>query len=173
METTKLYPLGPQNWPEALEDIRHGLGSPLNIHNLMAHHPELMRAWMPFRNHVVKDSSLSPRQRELIILRTAHNCRSDYEWKHHVERGLEAGLDQDEINRVKLGPDAAGWRADESVLLSAADDCHRDFCISAKNLKEMNPKFSAQQQLDVVVTVGMYTTLALLINTYDVPMEAS
>lgn len=173
MKKTKLQPLAPENWPEALENIRYQLNISLNIHNIMAHHPDLMNAWMPIRNHVVKGSSLSPRQRELIILRTAHNCQADYEWKHHVERGLQAGLDEAEIQRVRQGPGAIGWHADESILLSAADDCHSDFCISPKNLQEMHRLFSAQQQLDLAVTVGMYMTLALIIKTHDVPMEDS
>ncbi len=173
MKKTKIPPLTPDNWPETLESIRYQLKIPLNIHNVMAHHPDLMTAWMPIRNHVVKASSLSSRQRELIILRTAHNCQSDYEWQHHAERGLQAGLSKAEISRVRDGPGATGWRADESILLSAADDCHRDFCISAKNLQKMNQNFNAQQQLDVAVTVGIYMTLALIIKTHDVPMEDS
>ena len=94
-----MKPLEPDNWPDELEEIRSFLGKPLNVQNMMAHHPALMKAWMPFRNHVVANSTLSARQRELLILRAAHNCREDYEWQHHVERGLLAGLKQVEIDR--------------------------------------------------------------------------
>jgi len=137
----------------------------------MAHHPELMKAWSPFRNHVVGASSLTPRHRELLILRTALNCEADYEWKHHVERGLQAGLDKNEIERVKQGPSASGWTLDESSLLEAADDCHRDYQMSAETLEMVGKFFTTEQQLDIVVTVGMYMTLALIIKTWDVPME--
>jgi 4-carboxymuconolactone decarboxylase len=166
-----MQPLEPDNWPDELDEIRSFLGTPLNVQNMMAHHPKLMQAWMPFRNHVVANSTLSARQRELIILRTAHNCQADYEWHHHVERGLAAGLNKVEIDRVKQGPDAIGWQADESALLSGADDCFRNYCISDKNLQEVNHHFNKQQQLDLVITVGMYITLALIIKTWDVPME--
>ncbi len=166
-----MKPLPPDHWPQELAEIRSFLGKPLNIHNIMAHHPELMKAWSPFRNHVVGNSSLSPRQRELLILRTACNCQAEYEWKHHVERGLQAGLKSSEIERVKLGPGAKGWQAQEAALLSAADDCHNGYCITKKTLKAINRHFNTQQQLDITVTVGMYITLALIIKTYDLPME--
>ena len=126
---------------------------------------------MPFRNHVVANSALSARQRELLILRTAHNCGSDYEWQHHVERGLLAGLQQEEIERVREGTNAAGWAGDEAALLAAADDCHSNACITTESLAELDRHFSPQQQLDIVVTVGMYMTLATIIKTWDVPME--
>jgi len=137
----------------------------------MAHHPALLTAWMPLRNHVVNDSTLTGRQRELIILRTACNCQADYEWRHHIERGLAAGLTTAEIEQVKTGAAATAWQSDEAALLQAADDCHHDFQIAADTLQELDKFFSAQQQLDIPVTVGMYMTLALLIKTYAVPME--
>ncbi len=168
-----MQPLDSVDWPDELEEIRAFLGNPLNIHNMMAHHPALMKAWMPFRNHVVANSTLSARQRELLILRAAHNCRTDYEWHHHVERGLQAGLARLEIDRVREGADAIGWQKDEAALLAAADDCHRDLGIAEKTLEELTRYFSPSQQLDITVTVGMYMTLALIIKTWDVPMELS
>ena len=166
-----MKPLKPDNWPDELEEIRSFLGIPLNVQSMMAHHPALMKAWMPFRNHVVANSALSARQRELLILRTAHNCKADYEWQHHVERGLLAGLEQIEIDSVRKGATAIGWQADEVALLTAADDCHRDQCIARETLDEVCQHFSDQQQLDILVTVGMYMTLAMIIKTWDVPME--
>jgi len=152
-----MQPLKPDNWPDELNEIRSCLGSPLNIHGMMAHHPELLQAWMPLRNHIVANSSLSGRQRELIILRT--------------ERGMIAGLKADEINRVVVGADAPGWQADEAALLNAADDCHRNSRLTNKTIEQLQAHFSARQQLDIIVTVGMYKTLAVIIKTWDVQME--
>jgi alkylhydroperoxidase family enzyme len=166
-----MKPLNPDNWPYELKEIRSFLGSPLNIQSVMAHHPALLKAWMPFRNHVVANSTLSPRHRELLILRIAHHCQSDYEWQHHVERGLQAGLSQVEIERVKKGSTAEGWTADETALLAAADQCFSDLSIKEETLQQLNQYFSTQQQLDITVTVGMYLTLATIIKTWDVPME--
>ena len=166
-----MQPLKPDKWSDELNEIRSFLGLPLNIHSMMAHHPELLKAWMPLRNHVVSNSTLSGRQRELIILRTAHNCQADYEWQHHVERGQLAGLSMIEIERVIEGATANGWSPDESTVLAAADDCHHDSKISKATLELLQQYFSKQQQLDIIVTVGMYKTLAVIIKTWDVPME--
>jgi 4-carboxymuconolactone decarboxylase len=166
-----MQPLKPDNWPDELDQIRSFLGKPLNIHNMMAHHPQLLEAWMPLRNHVVNSSTLSGRHRELVILRTAHNCQADYEWQHHAARGQQAGLSMVEIQRVIEGAQAVDWNPEESTLLTAADDCHRDIRFSEKILKQMTQHFSSQQQLDLMVTVGMYKTLAMIIKTWDVPME--
>ena len=166
-----MQPLEPEVWSDELGEIRSFLGKPLNIHGMMAHHPELLKSWMPLRNHIVKNSTLSGRQRELIILRTAYNCRADYEWRHHVERGRVAGLEMVEIERVKKGASADGWSQDESALLSAADDCHRESRFTETTREQLQQHFNSQQQLDIMVTVGMYKILAMIIKTWDVPME--
>ena len=166
-----LAPLAPREWPSELENIRVKLGKPLNIHNIMAHHADLTLAWMPYRNHIVANSSLEPRHRELLILRTAANCNASYEWEHHVVRGREAGLSDEEIARVKEGPDAIAWSLQERSLIQAADECHRESLISRQSLQNLALFFDNQQQLDIITTVGMYKTLAIIIKTYRVPME--
>jgi 4-carboxymuconolactone decarboxylase len=166
-----MQPLKPDNWPDELKEIRSFLGQPLNIQSMMAHHPELLISWMPLRNHVVSHSSLSGRHRELVILRTAHHCQADYEWQHHVERGQLAGLSMLEIERVIEGASAEGWSPAEMAILAAVDDCHHDHSISEANLQLLGQHFSKQQQLDMIVTIGMYKTLAMIIKTWDVPME--
>ena len=166
-----LVPLPPELWPPEIGDILQELGNPLNIHSIMANHAALMMAWMPFRNHIVKNSSLEPRFRELLILRTAANCAADYEWKHHVVRGREAGLSDEEIQRVKDCPGAAEWSSADRLILLAADECHRGSEINEETRCELGRHFNACQQLDIIVTVGMYKTLAVIIKTYKLPFE--
>jgi alkylhydroperoxidase family enzyme len=166
-----LAPLSPAQWPKELEHIHRGLGSPLNIHNIMAHNTALTLAWMPFRDHIVANSSLQPRQRELLILRTAFNCDAAYEWEHHVVRGKLAGLSDVDIERVKEGPNAGQWPPADQLLLRAADEIHRESRIRALTLDELCQCFDDCQQLDIIATVGMYITLAVIIKTYKVPLE--
>ena len=167
----RLKPRSPDEWPAELAEIRQRLGQPLNIHSVMAHHAELLQAWMPYRYHIVRDSSLLPRHRELLVLRTAVNCKADYEWQQHVVRGREAGLSDQEIERVKDGPAAEGWDPAEAALLSAADDCKRDAKISDDTYRALVNHFDERQLLDIISTVGVYMTIAVMVNTFDVPME--
>ena len=43
-------------------------------------HPALVSGVMPFATYISEGSTLSPRHRQLLILRTAWLCRSQYEW---------------------------------------------------------------------------------------------
>ena len=73
-----------------LADIRRQMGTPLNVHRALASYPAWLRAWFPFRNHVVHGTSLSSRQYELAVLRVATLTDAAYEWEHHVVTAMEA-----------------------------------------------------------------------------------
>ena len=108
-----------------IERTPGGETEPLNIFTTLARHPALVRRWLPFGT-VMLTGALPPRDRELLILRTAWNCRSAYEWGQHVRIGLAAGVTQDEIDRVPPGPGAPGWSPLDAALHGAADELHAD-----------------------------------------------
>ena len=106
-----IAPIEPAAWPDTLADIRRQMGTPLNVHCALANYPAWLRAWFPFRNHVVHGTSLSSRQYELVVLRVAALTDAAYEWEHHVVTAKEAGLGEEEIGRVRAGDDAPAGHA--------------------------------------------------------------
>ena len=167
----RLQPLDPQAWDPSLASVRRRIGSPLNIHGVIAHHPELMAHYAPLRDHVVTSSSLDAAHRELVILRIAHRTRCDYAWRHHVMRGRKAGLDDERIARVRQGSAAPGWTAAEALLLRAVDDMLARSEIGDETMAAMDDVFSDRQILDIVFTVGVYVIMSILLNTLRVPLE--
>ena len=168
----RLQPLVPDAWDPSLSDVRHQIGSPLNIHCVIARHPELMKAYAPLREHVVRTSSLEAEHRELLVLRVAHLTACDYEWRQHVVRGREAGLDDERIARVREGGEIRGWSREESLLLRAVDDMLDGAVIAPQALEAMDGVFSDKQILDIVFTVGVYLMMSTLLKTAHVPLEA-
>lgn len=102
-----MKPLHPKEWDESLKHVIADMkGRPLNVHGLMANHPDLLNAWWDFRNYSVRGGALEQRDCELVILRVAVQVRSWYEFASHVERGIAAGLSIEEIENVRQGPDS-------------------------------------------------------------------
>ena len=146
-------------------------GNILNIHRLIAHSPQLINASAEMRNYLVRDSALTERQRELLILRTGHLAQSAYEWAHHVVRGRAAGLSDAEINRVKEGGSVAEWTGQERALLNMVDEMHSKQQLSAETTKHLLTDLGPAGIIDAVFTVGYYLTLGTLLNTFDVPID--
>ena len=146
-------------------------GPVLNITRTLANYPELSRAWGRFARHVLSESSLPPRERELVILRMGWNCRSGYEFGQHRRIGQEAGLTLEEVERVKQGPDAEGWSDHERALLRATDELHADAFISDETWNELAARYDTRQLMDVVFAAGQYNLVSMALNTLGVQLE--
>lgn len=146
-------------------------GPVLNITRTLANYPELSRAWGRFARHVLSESSLPPRERELVILRMGWNCRSGYEFGQHRRIGQEAGLTLEEVERVKQGPDAEGWSEHERALLSATDELHADAFVSDETWDALAARYNTQQLMDVVFAAGQYNLVSMALNTLGVQLE--
>lgn len=146
-------------------------GRVLNIFSTLARHPKLLKRWLVFGNHVLAKSTLPPRDRELLILRTGWNCRAEYEWGQHALIGRLVGLTDEEIERTTRGPDASGWEAFDATLLRAADELHHDARIGDATWAALSARYSTEQLLDAIFTVGQYTLVSMALNSLGVPLD--
>jgi alkylhydroperoxidase family enzyme len=144
---------------------------PLNIFRTLIHHPKLWRAWGRFGGHVLNDSTLPPREREILILRIGWLCQSEYEFGQHTRMGLDVGLSEAEIRRITEGPDAEGWDPFEATLLRAANELHADAFLSDATWAALGARYSTEQLMDAVFTVGQYTLVSMALNTLGVQRE--
>jgi alkylhydroperoxidase family enzyme len=146
-------------------------GRVLNIYRTLAAHPKLLRRWGVFGTHVLYRNTLPPRERELLILRTGWLCRSEYEWGQHVVIARASGVTDEEIERVKEGPEAGGWNETNAALLRAADELHGDSFISDSTWQSLAKTWDKQQLIDVIFTIGQYHTVSMALNTLGVQLE--
>ncbi len=155
--------------PETRE--RFGSGPVLNIFRTLAHHPKLFKRWLVFGSHLLAKSTLPPREREIAILRVGWKCRAEYEWGQHVLIGRDAGLDDEEIERIADGPDAAGWSEADRVLLRATDELLDDSFVSDATWQALTSLFDTRQLMDLVFTVGQYKLVSMALNTFGVQLD--
>lgn len=140
-----------------------------NIFTTLIRAPGLYRRWLPFGGRLLT-GKLPPRDRELLILRTGWNCRSEYEWGQHVVIGLNTGLKDEEIDRI-TSTSLDGWSPFEACLLTAADELHEDACIGESTWAELNRHYETEQLIEVPMLVGHYHLVAMTLNSLGVQLD--
>jgi len=167
-----MKPLPIDEWDASLQHVIDDMGgSPIQVHCLLANHPELLNAWWNYRMHSVRGGDLAQRDCELVILRVAVHVEAWYEWAAHVVRGVAAGLALHEIDRVAAGPSAADWDKKDAVLLESVDQLIENRCIESETLNTLGDYFSDKQIMDVVSLQGLYVSIACMIGTWGVEIE--
>lgn len=139
-----------------------------NVLATLVRHPGLARAYLKFNAYLLRDSTLSPRAREVALLRAVHRRDCEYLWSHHVPIARRAGLTQAEIDAIKS--DEVGTDPDR-VIVRAVDELDRGSTISDPTWSELGRHFDDQQLMDLVFTVGGYCLLAMAVNTFGIENE--
>lgn len=144
-----------------------------NIFRTMARHPRALARFLKWGNYILsQENSLAARTRELAILRTGFNCVAGYEWAQHAVIGLRAGISSGELERIKAGPNAAGWSEEDRAVLAACDDLTGGFFVSEDHWATLSEHYSEEQCMDLVYTVGQYTQVSMLLNSFGVQPDA-
>jgi len=174
LKQPRVPPLPQSEWDDNTADVLRGLrrdGQIYNIFTTLARHPQLLKRWLVFANHILSKSTLPAREREIAILRMGWNCRAEYEWGHHLAIGKQTGLDDDDIRRISEGPDAAGLDPFEAVLLRAVDELNADTFLSNNTWQALSARYNPQQMLDFIFTAGQYKLVSMVLNSLGIQLE--
>lgn len=171
----RIPPLREDEWtPEQrkLLEYAHRKGSFYNVIGTLARHEDASVCLGRMGAHVLgPTSTLPPRDRELLILRTAWLCQSEYEWAQHVQIGRKAGVTAAEIGYCRLGPEAPGCPPFDAALLRAADELHAGQRIADATWAALATRYDTLQLMDVVFAVGQYTLIAMALKTFGTPLD--
>ena len=175
MQGPRIHPLPAAERDERTQELvsQMALGDgELNIFATLIRHPRLFKQWSRFGGTLLVRGEIPPRERELLILRTAWNTRADYEWGQHVRIGKQTGLTDDEIARIPAGSKADRWDSFDAVLLEAADELHNDARISDGTWAALAERYDEKQLIELTMLVGQYHLVAFTLNSLGVEREA-
>jgi AhpD family alkylhydroperoxidase len=126
-----------------------------------------------FVNLLDRESPLSMREREIIILRISANNRCEYEWGVHVTAfGAHAGLTPEQIDATaSLTHAAPCWNARETLLIQALDELCADGRMQPQTLDAFRHTWNLEQQLEIFALAGNYHAIAFVANSSDLKLE--
>lgn len=161
----------PADIPEEYRDlvVSKLQGKPVNVYAALGNNPEVLAGTRAFLSSLWESTGLTDRERELVILLTAAENESRYEWHQHVGIGADAGVTEAEMAAIADG-DLDGFDGDESVLLRYAaavldrevDDALHDEFVAA---------YDESTAVGVASLANGYTSLAGVLDALDVGLE--
>lgn len=155
---------------DLLDRVTGGTGQAGNLFATLVHHPRLLRRWSSFGG-VLLNGTVPARERELVILRVGWRCRAAYEFGQHVLIARRVGLSDDDIDRVRQGPDAADWSERDRALLRVVDELHDGYGVTPATWEALSSEWSTEQLLEILMTVGQYHLVAMVANAVGIQPE--
>ena len=167
----------PDAFDESLEpvlaDILRLRGTVYNLHRALAHSPKALRAFMGFSEYIRDKADLSPRLRELAVLRVATLHDVAYEIAQHLEPARRAGLTQEQITSI------AGWREhvdifeeQDRAVLEFVEETAKSFRVSEKTFSTVRQYLTESEMVDLALVVGWYLLCASVIVPFEIEPES-
>jgi len=143
-----------------------------NVFRTFARNPPADALRNAVGRHIRDETSLMPRQRQLLIMRVGVVNRSEYEWAAHSRIGRQVGMKDADVARVIAGPTSPG-DALETRLLRAVDELTRDDAVADDTWNALETALTLPQLLDTLITVGGYRSATFAINSAGVQLDAN
>jgi len=173
MSTPRIAPLEPPYPPEIqanFDKLMRG-APPLGLFRTVARNPRVLQRMMA--GNLLDRGSISPRARELMILRTCARCGAEYEWGVHVAVfGAKAQWTEEQQRSTVRGQAADPcWTPEERLVIRLADELHDTSAVSDALWSELAAQYAAEQILELLMLAGLYHGVSYLINGARVQRE--
>lgn len=143
----------------------------LKLFRVFANSERFLRKGMP--NLLDRESPLSMRDRELVILRICANNGCEYEWGVHVAIFAKyVKLSESQVAATAADqPIDSDWSDTDRLLLQVIDElCHQG-ALQADTKEAFRSHWSKEQQLEIFALAGSYHTVSFVANNSDLPLE--
>lgn len=148
-------------------------GSRFNIVNILAHHPAVAVPFMQFNKSLLFNTRLSPRVREIVVLRVAHLSHCEYEWVQHVRIGTSIGLSAEDLDAIKAGEPLTEWSELDGLAMKAVDQLESKDTISDTVWAGLARHLDQPMLLELLWIISGYKASAWIFNAVRVPLEES
>lgn len=175
----RIPPLPREKWTDAARDVfgywegpvAREQGSRSNVMMTLANHPRLALASLDFGKYLLVESSLTIRQRELVILRVAWRYNSEYQWAHHVHSARRIGMTDAEIEALQSKGPSPVWGREDQVLIAAVDQLCDSGRIDDATWSMLTDTMDPRQIMDFLYSVGFFTMNAWAFGGMGVQLE--
>lgn len=145
---------------------------PNNVFRMLSHADAAFPSLMELTASLWNDAALSPRLRELAILRTARLLDSAYEWMHHIEVARMVGISDDEIDAIDVGQlEVGGFEGADRAVLDAVPSILRHVRSDDAIFTALRGELSEREIVELHLVVGLYGAIAGVIADCGVAMD--
>jgi 4-carboxymuconolactone decarboxylase len=147
---------------------------PLALFRTLVRHERLAARMRPLGAGILgREASVPVELREVMIDRTCALAGAEYEWGVHVAAfAAAAGLDEEQVRSTAAGSHGdACWDERQATVMALAEELHDTSTISDELWGRLEPLFSIEQIIELIVTAGWYHVIAYICNGLRVPLE--
>jgi alkylhydroperoxidase family enzyme len=145
---------------------------PLNIFTALANIPNLLDPLLTFTREMREGAVIEARLRELAIMTVALVTGASYEFDHHWNSALKAGVRREQLEQLADAETSAVFDEKERAIVRYAREATLALNVSEETWKPLRSHFSVRETMDVVMAVAWYNAVARVLLPLEIEVEA-
>ncbi|HVA79314.1 MAG TPA: carboxymuconolactone decarboxylase family protein [Candidatus Binataceae bacterium] len=169
--------LNREDLPEADREIYDNLvrerGQPVgNIFRTLANTPGLLRRFLALGGELRNRTALEPKLRELGILTVGRITAAQYEFTHHWNLALRAGVTHDQLNALADWEKSPAFTDQERAVIRYAAEATEKIRVSDAAWSACAKFLDTRKMMELVQNVAFYNMVVRILEPCGVELEA-
>lgn len=152
------------------DEISASRGSVRGPYGVMLHSPKLAARVAHTGTHVRFDFDWPESLKETVILATAREIKSQYEFTAHARLARQAGTSESTIKALADGTAPAGLSGDEELVVRYTQQLLRDHKITDETYQAVVNRFGVQDTVNLTGLIGHYLLVGQILAAFEVEL---
>jgi alkylhydroperoxidase family enzyme len=144
---------------------------PLHVFAALANIPNLLDPLLTFTREMREGAVIEARLRELAIMTVALVTGATYEFSHHWNSALKAGMRHEQLEQLADAETSDAFDERERAIVRYAREATLSLKVSDEIWSALRTHFSDRESMDVVMAVAWYNAVARVLLPLEIEME--
>lgn len=142
-----------------------------HVWRAIANHPKICDAMVTLAGALRNEITIARRFRELAVLMVGLATRSDYEFDHHWNTALEAGVRREQLENLAQFETAPVFDDPERAILRYAKEATETGLVSDATWSALRRHFDTRHAMEIVLTVAWYNCVVRILLPLEIEHE--
>ena len=152
------------------DEIVGSRGSVRGPYGILLHSPQLAARVAHTGTFVRFEFDVPEALKELVIITTAREVTSQYEFSAHARLAREAGVSEETIQAIAKGTAPQGLTGDEEILVRYTKELVGNHKISDATFNAVKDRFGVQDTVNFTGLIGHYLLVGQILLAFDVEL---
>lgn len=156
---------------ELFQKIEDNGARVINLYKVVSHSPHVVRNFIKLGNSLIGRTELSPKLRELAIMRIAKLCHSEYEWTQHALVALELGVSQKELDIIDSWKESDSFTGEERAVLQYVDEVAKNVEVTDETFAALKRYLNERNIVELTLAIGWWGMVARVLVPLEVEID--
>ena len=152
------------------DEISGSRGSVRGPYGVLLHSPDLAARVAHTGAFVRYDFDIPESLKETVIITTAREIKSQYEFSAHARLARQAGVSEATIKAIADGSAPANLSGDEEMVVRYTQQLLRDHKVNDATFNAVQEKFGVEGALNMTVLIGHYLLVGQVLAAFEVEL---